>query len=153
MAKYAVTDQGIAMHGFAELQTALRGLEGGPGNFGLEYELQQRVRAMGEQVAKAAPRFVTHKTGRHGNPANPRLEDSARVSVTARSASVFSIAEHGGVQNVGGGPKAGWPARGPHVRADKASHWMNKAVASQAGYIEAETEQMLDWIVREFERG
>jgi|SRR6185437_9203551 len=152
MAKYAVADQGVAVHGFTELNAALRRIEGGRGNFGLQYELQQRLREMGEAVARAAPQFVTHDT-KNARPGKPRLEDSVKVSVTARSASVYSTAPHGGVQNVGGGPKAGWAARGPHVKAAKASHWMNRAVASNAAVIEAEMEELLDFIVREFEAG
>jgi hypothetical protein len=150
---YAVRDQGVVLHGFSELNDALARIEGAKGNFGVEYELQQRLRAIGEEVAKAAPQFVTHKTGRHGNPGVQRLEDSVRVSVTTRSASVYSTAEHGGVQNVGGGPHAGWPARGPHVRAANASHWMNRAVASKRDYVDAELDGLLDWIEAEFQAG
>ncbi len=150
---YAVRDQGVILHGFAELNDALARIEGGKGNFGVEYELQRRLRIIGETVAKAAPQFVTHKTGRHGDPAIPRLEDSVRVSVTKRSASVYSIAEHGGVQNVGGGPHAGWPARGPHVKAADASHWMSRAVASKREFVDAEMDGLLDWLEAEFERG
>jgi hypothetical protein len=149
---YQVRDEGVGVSGFAQLSRALQRLEGGRGNFGIAYEVQRRLRVVGETIAKAAPKFVTHSTGRHGSPDNPRLEDSVRVSVTARSASVYSTAEHGGVQNVGGGPRAGWPARGPHVRRDKASQWMNKAVASEREFVKDEMDGLLDWVVEEFHR-
>jgi hypothetical protein len=150
---YAVRDQGILVNGFAGLQRALERIEGGKSNFGLSYELQKRLRTWGETVAKSAPGFVTHRTGRHGGPGNPRLEDAVKVSVTTKSASVYSTALHGGVQNVGGGPHAGWAARGPHVRKANASGWMNRAVASNAAFVEAEMNGLLDWLVREFEAG
>lgn len=147
-----VRDQGVVLRGFAELNAALTRIEGGRGNFGVEHELQRRLRTIGEEVAKAAPQFVTHRTGRHGDPGVPRLEDSVQVSVGARSASVYSTAEHGGVQNVGGGPHAGWAARGPHIKAQNASHWMNRAVASKREFVQAELDGLLDWVEAEFER-
>lgn len=150
---YAVRDQGIVMVGFKELTQALHRIEGGSANFGLEYELQKRLRVIGETVARAAPGFVTHKTGRHGDPDNPRLEDSVRVSVTQRSASVYSTALHGGAQQAGAGPKAGWGARGPHIRKDRASKWMGKAVASQREFVAAEMDSLLTWVVDEFAAG
>lgn len=148
-----VQGQGVILHGFVELNRALERIGGGKADFGLEYELQRRLRVIGETVAKAAPQFVTHRTGRHGDPVQPRLEESVRVSVTKRSASVFSTAIHGGAQNSGAGPKAGWAARGPHIRKDKASRWMNKAVASQREFVKDELDGLLDWLVEEFHRG
>lgn len=154
MPAFSVRDQGVVLHGFEQLTRALRRIEGqGVGDFGIEYELQKRLRTIGETVAKAAPQFVSHKTGRHGDPGNPRLEDSVKVSVTTKSASVYSTALHGGAQNVGAGPHAGWAARGPHIRAASASHWMNRAVNSQKAFVETEMEGLLEWVVREFERG
>jgi hypothetical protein len=148
---YAVKDKGVVMVGFTQLNQALSRISG-RGNFGLDYELQRRLRLIGNMIASAAPGFVTHRTGRHGDPSVPRLEDSVRVSVTSRTASVYSIAVHGGVQNVGGGPHAGWAARGPHVRKDRASGWMNKAVASKEQLVEEQLEGLLDWVVDEFYR-
>jgi hypothetical protein len=144
----AVQDQGIVMSGFTELNRALERI-GSRGNFGIEYEMQRRLRTVGETVAKAAPQFVTHKT-RGGSG---QLEGSVRVSVTTKSASVYSSSVYGGAQNSGAGPKAGWAARGPHIRKDKASHWMNRAVASQRAFVQDELEGLLDWVVDEFNRG
>jgi hypothetical protein len=151
MARYAVRDQAIVLNGYTQLTQALQRIEG-RGNFGADYEMQRRLRTVGETVAKAAPQFVTHTTGRHGSQGNPHLEDSVKVSVTARSASVYSTAEHGGVQNVGGGPKTGWAARGPHVKRDRASKWMIRAVASEQEFIREEMDGLVDWVVEEFER-
>lgn len=143
-----VRDQGIVMSGFTELNRALERI-GSRSNFGIEYELQRRLRTVGETVAKAAPQFVTHKTGRNSG----QLESSVKVSVTTKSASVYSTSVYGGIQNVGGGPKAGWSARGPHIRRANASQWMNKGVASQRAFVTDELEGLLDWVVEEFNRG
>lgn len=148
---FKISEQGIAMGGFSELNAALRRVEGGRGNFGLEYELQKRLREIGETIAKSAPGFVTHNTGRHGNT-GLRLEDSVKVSVAATSASVYSTAVHGGAQNSGAGPHAGWAARGPHIQKDRASRWMTKAVNSKRAFVQAEMEGLVDWVVEEFER-
>jgi hypothetical protein len=148
---YKVQDQGVAMVGFTQINQALQRIAGGRANFGIEYELQRRLRTIGETVAKAAPGNITHKTGRHGDDSGGRLEDSVKVSVTTRSASVYSTSVYGGVQNVGGGPHAGWKARGPHVKRASASQWMNKTVNSQKAFVEAELDGLLDWLVHEFE--
>lgn len=140
------------MVGFKELTQALHRIEG-RGEFGIEYELQKRLAAVGEKVAQAAPGFVPHKTGRHGDPGNPRLEDSVRVSVTQKSASVFSTALHGGAINVGAGPHAGWAARGPHIRKDRASRWMQKAVRSQEAFVAEQVDEVLRWVGEEFAAG
>jgi hypothetical protein len=142
----------VPVRGFEGVSAALLRIEG-RGDFGIEYEMHRQLRAIGEHVAAAAPGFVTHKTGRHPDPENPRLEDSVRVSVTQRSASVYSTALHGGVQNFGGGPHAGWAARGPHVRKDRASRWMTRAVESQEAYVRESTEKVLDWVISEWEKG
>lgn len=148
---YAVRDQAIYMVGFTQLQKALSTIEG-KGEYGLEYELQKRLRDVGEKVAHAAPAFVTHRTG-HGGSAGIRLEDSVRVSVTKKTASVYSTAVHGGVQNVGGGPAAGWSHRGPHVRRANASRWMIRAVQSERQAVQDEFDGLLDWVAKEFQAG
>ncbi len=148
----ALQGYGVVMHGFVELERALTRIDG-PGNFGLDYELNRRIGNVGQSIARVAPSFVTHKTGRHGDPGQPRLEDSVKVSVTKRRASVYSSSIYGGVQQYGGGPHAGWHARGPHVRRDQASKWMSRAVASQQAFIHEELDGLLDWVIREFERG
>jgi hypothetical protein len=76
-----------------------------------------------------------------------------KVSVTSRSASVYSTSAYGGIQNSGGGPHAGWAARGPHIRADKASHWMTKAVAGNSDFVTEELDGLLDWLIDEWEQG
>ena len=147
MARYAVRNQGIAMAGFTQLQRALLRIAG-VGDYGLAYELRRRLALIGETVAEAAPQYVTHKTGRHGNPDEPRLEDSVRVNVTTNMASVYSTAIHGGVQNVGG--QVGRKRRTLLKRAD-VSQWMNKAVNAEKPYVEEELEGVIDWLVHEFE--
>jgi hypothetical protein len=142
-----VRDAAVAVRGFEEIQRALLTI-----GEGAEPELRKRLRNIGEEVARAAPGFVTHKTGRHGGSGNPALESSVRVSVGLRSASVYSTALHGGVQNVGGGPHAGWAARGPHVQHKNASEWMNKAVRSKQAFVEAEILDLLAWVETEWSK-
>lgn len=144
----SVKDQGILMVGFTQLQAALGRIES-KADFGLEYELQRRLRVVGEKVAKVAPQFVTHKTGRT-NSNGERLEDSVKVSVTTRSASVFSSSIYGGAQNVGG--KVG-RNRATLLKRSDASHWMDKAVASEREFVQAEMEGLVDWLLAEFEAG
>lgn len=146
----AVTQgSGVIVHGLVELNEALRRIDG-PSNFGLDYEMNRRLRNVGESIAHVAPSFVTHTTGRGSG--DDRIEGSLGVSVTKRRASVFSRSAHGGAQQFGAGPKAGWAARGPHIRQDRASKWMSKAIASQREQIEAEMDGLLDWLAREIDR-
>jgi hypothetical protein len=68
---------------------------------------------------------------------NPTLEESVKVSVPTRSASVYSGALHGGAQNVGG--KVGRNHATLLNRSD-VSGWMIKAVSSNTALVEAELE-------------
>lgn len=150
MASYVVRDQGVVVHGFAALQRALNSVQS-RADYGLAYELQRRLRTIGEKVAESAPEFVTHYSGHTGpypgEPDNPRLEDSVRVSVTTRSASVYSTAMHGGAQNVGGqvGRK-----RHTILERAKVSKWMNKAVSSNYIFVDKEVDGLLDWLLSEW---
>jgi hypothetical protein len=147
----AVQGKGVIIHGLTELNHALERIDG-PGNFGLDYELSRRLRNIGESVARVASGNVTHRTGRHGDASQPRLEDTIKVSVTKRRASVYSTSIYGGAQQFGAGPKAGWANRGPHIRADRASKFMSKAVASQRDFIAEEADGLLDWLAKEIDR-
>jgi hypothetical protein len=144
-----VRDQAVHMNGFTGLNRALQRIDGGRANFGLEYELQRRLRTVGETVAKAAPQYVTHNTG----PGTGVLEGSVKVSVTTKTASVYSNSVYGGAQEYGAGPKAGWAAQGPHIQRANASKWMTKAVESQKAFVAVEMDSLLDWVVEEFNRG
>ena len=138
----------VIMVGYTELQRSLRTLAG-PGNFGIDYEVTQRLKAIGEKVAVAAPRFVSHKTGKSGAGEGGPLGGSVGVSVKLKQAETFSRAIYGGVQERGGWTKSG---RGPHVSRGAASHWMSRAVESQGAAIQAEVDGMSDWVAREFDR-
>lgn len=151
MARRQVENFGVVIEGLPQLRRAFEQIEG-RGNFGVGYEVTHRLRNIGEHVAQAAPGFVTHKTGRHGDPSLPRLETTVRVSVTANRASVYTDSPYGRVQQYGGGPRAGWGARGPHVQRQNASKWLSRAVASERGYVEEQTDAVLDWIVTEWNR-
>jgi hypothetical protein len=144
--RYVVRDQGIAMVGFAQLSKALARI-GGVGEYGFRYEMRRRIALIGEYVAKDAPQYVTHATGRHGDPNEPTLEESVRVSVAASSASVYSTAIYGGVQNVGG--RVGRDHATILKRAD-VSQWMNQAVRNDSVYVAMQIEELLDWLEREF---
>jgi phage gpG-like protein len=147
---YAVRDQGLAMVGFQQLNAALQRIGGGRADYGLAYELQRRLRIVGDTIARSAPSFITHRTGRHGDVANPTLEESVRTSVTQRSASVYSTALHGGVQNVGG--KVGRNHATILKRAE-VSRWMIQAVTTNRAFVEGELDGLLDWLTAEFEAG
>lgn len=148
MAQFRTVDQGVAVSGFTGLNAALKRIEGGAGNFGVQYELQRRLRVVGEKVGRAAEAFITHK---YGPSSDDPLEGSVNVSVTQTRAAVFSNSAHGGAQNSGAYPKAGKDARGPHIQARNASKWMNKGVASEREFVAAEMDGLLDWVVTEFE--
>lgn len=147
MAAYAVRDQGLAMRGFTELQRALTRI-GSKSEFGLEYELARRLRGIGERVAETAPLYVQHKTGRDAVSPNPRLEESVKVSVTLRSASVYSTAAHGGAQNVGGQVGRN---RATLLKRAEVSQWMIRAVSSTSPWVAEQMDGLLDWLVAEFE--
>jgi phage gpG-like protein len=150
LANYSVRDQGLYMRGFTNLTKALARIDGeGISDFGIAYELRRRLTEIGESVARAAPGYVSHRTGRHGDPSQPTLEESVRVRVTQNLASVYSTAVYGGVQNVGG--RVGRNHATLLTRA-AASGWMNKAVAETAGYVAGELDGLLDWLLAEFER-
>lgn len=144
---YSVRDQGLVLHGFQQLQNALTRIES-KSDFGLEYELQRRLKLIGEKVAETAPAFVSHKTGRHGEGVT--LEDSVQVSVTKRMASVYSQSVYGGVQQSGG--RVGRNHATLLKRSD-VSQWMGKAVASERENVREELDGLLDWLVAEFEAG
>lgn len=141
---------GIAIEGLPQLQKALERVGGGKANFGVQYELQHRLRNIGEHVAEASRGFIPHRTGRHGDKGLPRLEDTLKVSVTARRSTVYTDSPYSAVQQYGGGPKAGWAGRGPHIKRGNASKWLTRGAASERAYVEQETDALLDWIVREW---
>lgn len=132
------------MVGFTELQVALKRLEDAPGP---QRALSAALRRIGEKIAVEAPGFVSHRTGRHGDPSQPRLEDSVRVSAMLTGASVYSSAIYGGVQNVGGWTGAN---RGPHVSRGEASHWMNRAVEANQAFVAEQINAALDELLGEF---
>lgn len=132
----------VVLEGFAQLQAALKRIEDGT-----YPELRERLRAIGEHVKARAEGNITHRTGRHGAE-GPRLGQSLKVSVTQRSASVYSTAVHGGAQNVGAWTRDG---RGPHISRANASHYMDKAVKSEQAFVEQETEALIQWLLTTFE--
>lgn len=148
----ALQGYGVVLNGFVELNDALERIGGGKADFGLEYELQRRLKVVGEKVAARAPEFVSHNT-RSGESNGPRLEDSVRMNVTKRRASVYSTSPYGGAQQYGASPKAGWSARGPHIQRRKASKWMSRAVEAESPAVYEEMESLLGWLVDEFHRG
>ncbi len=139
---------GVYMTGFTSLSRALARIEGeGLADFGLAYELRARLRAIGDKIGADAPQFLTHATGRHGSDSQPRLEDSVRVSVTTRTASVYSSAIYGGVQNVGG--RIG-RRHATLLTRGQVSNWMDRSVATNAAFVQAEAEGLTEWLLAEF---
>lgn len=133
---YRNQDYAVQFSGFAQLSRALRRIEDGTYD-----ELRKRLHDIGDRVALVAagnaPRGVTGE-----------LQHSMKTSVTLNGASVYSSSIYGGAQNYGAWTQHG---RGPHIRRDRASHYMDKAVAATAGYVEAEMEAVLDWLTTVFE--
>jgi hypothetical protein len=139
----AAENNAITVQGLTELNRALQLTADGVGA-----EVQSRIMLIGEYVKQAAISNVQHKTGRRGNPT---IEEAMGISVILRGASIYTTAVQGGVQNVGGGPHAGWAARGPHVKRASASHYMDKAVMGSVAYVQQQTEAILDWIETTFQ--
>lgn len=133
----------IVVQGFTELQRALRATE-----IGVQKEVQARIKVIGAHVAEAAKGNVSHNTGRHSS--DPSIESGMRVSAVLRGASIYTLAIHGGAQNVGAWKKSG---RGPHIKRADASHYMDRAVTSSRAFVEAETQAVLDWITTTFQEG
>src|SRR6266567_2928258 len=130
----AVGNDAIVVDGFAELQRALRLTE-----FGVQREVETRIRLIGEHVKSVATGNVPHTTGRHG--ADGTIEAGMKVSTTVRGASIYTLAPQGGAINVGAWSKG----RGPHIKRANASHYMDRAVTTSQGFVEAETQSVLDW--------
>ncbi len=118
------------------MQRALRAID-----VGTARELTARIRAVGEVVKKAAQERAPVGPGHPGEPG--RLHDSIKVSTMLKSASVYSTAVYGGVQNVGG--RVG-RNHATLLRRDMVSGYMNKAVAASEAYVEGEMLGLLDWL-------
>lgn len=125
----------IVIQGFAQLQAALRRVADG-----VQDELRQRVRAVGDRVALVAASNAPR--GATGD-----LQQSIKASVTNTSASVYSSAVYGGAINVGAWTPEG---RGPHISRANASHYMNRAVAQTAPWVEQEMNAVVDWVTTTF---
>lgn len=125
----------VLLQGFDSLQRALGRVEGG-----VQDELRQKIRAIGEKVALVAASNAPRRTG--------ELQTSIRVSVASRAASVYSTAIYGGAQNVGAWTGHG---RGPHIRRARASHYMDRAVKELAPWVETEMAAVLGWLETTFE--
>jgi len=123
------------VQGFAELQRASARVEDGIGP-----EVRRRLKAIGEKVALVAaadaPRGATGE-----------LQQSIRVSVTQRTASIYSTAEYGGAQNFGAWSKG----RGPHISRKNASHYMDRAVRDLEPWVRSEIDGLTDWLVKTYE--
>ena len=96
---------------------------------------------------KGRPNFTAYSAGSHpAGRVHPgalkQLEASHLSTAGLRSTSTrFWLS----------GPKAGWAARGPHIKRADASKWMIRAVAANEAFVGAEYESLLDWVMREFQ--
>lgn len=131
---------GVSVDGFAQLLRALKRVDDG-----LFPELHSRLKAIGARVELVAAGNVTHRTGRSGS--TPRIEDSIKVSVTQTSASVYSTAEHGGVQNYGG--RVG---HGAVIKRAAVSQYMTVAVKDTQPWVKEEMDGLISWLLTEFEK-
>jgi phage gpG-like protein len=141
--RYAIRDEGITVEGLAAIQRALaRTEEGAPP------ELRAKLKAIGEHVKAAAESRAPVGTGRTGP--SGRLKSSIKISITRAGASVYSSAVYGGVQNVGG--QVGRDHR-TILKRGSVSGYMVKAVQSQKGFVEQETEALVEWLLHTFQEG
>lgn len=141
--KRAGKNGGVAVSGFAQIQRGLASIEGGA-----KSEVRKRFVEVGGYVKTRAAANVTHKTGRHVGI--PSIEDGLKISVLQKGVSIYTTAPHGGVQNVGAWTRQG---RGPHVSRKNASRYMDRAVKQSAPFVERETQAVIDWALKSFERG
>lgn len=130
---------GVSVVGFEEIYRALKAIEGG-----MPREVRAKLRAVGNIVKNAAAKNVTHKWP--DRPVSIRLAESLKVSLTQKSASVYSTAPHGGAQNVGAMSKGS----GPHITRAHASRYMNAAVDEKRSWVAAQMDEVLDWATAEF---
>lgn len=130
-------EAGVYVEGLAAMQRVLfrAGHELGP-------ELRLRLKAAVEQVRVTAQADAPSRSG--------RLRASIRVSVTQRSASLYSTAIYGGVQNYGG--KVGRDHATLLKRAE-VSQYMTRAAQSNKERVAREVEGVLDWLTHQLEEG
>lgn len=136
-------DLAVEVVGFSAISKALREIgEGAP------EELRKKLKDIGETVALVAagnaPRLEnpTLTSGYAGE-----LAHSIRTAATVRGASVYSTAVYGGAQNYGAWTQHG---RGPHIRRDRASHYMDKAVTETGPWVDDQVVELIDWALETF---
>lgn len=131
-----IVGEGIAVQGFAQLSRVLGKVEEG-----VQPEMRRRLRGIGDKVALVA-------AGNAPRGATGELQHDMKVSVTNTSASVYNTAVYAGAINSGAWTAGG---RGPHIARGNASHYMDRAVSGLKGWVEQETNAVLDWVVSTFE--
>jgi hypothetical protein len=129
---------GVIVQGFTEIQRSLRELEDGS-----DRELRRRLKDIGERVALVAASNAPRRTG--------ELQHSIKASSTVRGASVYSNVVYGGAINYGAYPKLGPTHRGPHIKRERASQYMQKGVEESTPYVEQQVNELLDWAMAKFE--
>jgi hypothetical protein len=137
----AETFGAAAVKGLAELQRALRRVEGNS-----DKDLKRHLRVIGTTVKTRAAGNLSHRTGRHGE--GPTIEGSLRVGVVQRGVSVYTTAPHGYVQDRGGRVgrhHATLLARG------SVSQYMTRAVVEGQSTVARELDALMADFGREFE--
>lgn len=134
-------EEAIHIDGLAELQRALKR---GPGN--ADKELRRGLREAAKPVRTKARSYVTNETGRHGQ-SGIRLAPSIRIGVTARGASVYSMAPHAAAQDLGA--RLGNNAI---LRRADASRYMSRAVQDSQADTSRRMQGVLDSVGRDFEK-
>lgn len=142
-AQFRTSGYATRIHGYQELQRALRRTEGK-----VYPRLRRELLEIAGDVRTTARVYVPHKTGRHGGANVPKLAPSIRSSVTSYGASVFSAAPHSIVQDVGG--RVG---NGTILKRADASHYMSHAVRDSLPYVNRRLEGLMGELERSFEEG
>jgi hypothetical protein len=143
-ASFRNVEEGIVVEGLGPMIRVLHNAE-----HEIEPELKRRLKqGVGGIVLPVARANAPY--GSKYNFGTP-LRDSLRVSVTQRGASIFSTKVSGGAINYGAWTTG--PGRGPHIKRERASHYMTRAVQSTKPRVEAEVVGLLDWLTHELEDG
>lgn len=135
-------DNALAVDGLKELRKALKQTDAETDKF-VRQRLKEIVAITRNRAASNAP------VGQRSAPGHVHLRDAIKTSVAARSASVFTTAPHGYVQDRGG--KVGREGSTILKRED-VSQYMTKAQTQSAPETAHELEALLDDIERELDK-
>lgn len=140
MPKYTNTSSGVLVQGLDSMQRVLK-----VANSELAGELRKRLAGAVEVVHVSARENAAALRDSPYNFGKP-LSQTLKVSVTQRSASVYSTAVWGGAQNYGGQVGRGGATL---LRRDSVSQYMTRAAQTNHVRVAAQVESVLEWLEHE----